>query len=102
MVIVADRPKPGMEDPLLELVRDRVPFLRRLKLVTDRPALAMRGSNHVIVEVFEWQDGAVALAHEHADVQKLRERFAAVCDYMPLRKLPEASGLFAEFEPIEL
>lgn len=102
MVIVAYRPKAGQEHELLELVKDHVPFLRRLGLVTDRPALAMKGRNGVIVEVFEWKDGAIASAHEHPDVQELWARYGAVCDYVPLRELPEAEEMFAQFEPIEL
>ena len=29
-------------------------------------------------------------------------RYAEVCDYAPLNTLPEASELFAAFEPIDL
>lgn len=29
-------------------------------------------------------------------------RYGAVCDYVPLNVLPEATDLFAQFEPIEL
>jgi hypothetical protein len=35
-------------------------------------------------------------------VVELWERFANVCDYVPLRELPEAETLFAGFEPIAL
>jgi hypothetical protein len=102
MVIVAYRPKSGRDDELLELVKDHVPFLRRLGLATDRPATTMKGKDGVIVEVFEWQAGAIASAHENPDVQALWARFAAVCDYVPLYELPEARDMFAHFEPIEL
>jgi len=101
MVIVAYRPKPGQDAALLDLMRDHVPFLRRLGLATDRPALAMRGSGGVIVEVFEWAEGAVAKAHEHPDIQAMWGRYAAVCDYVPLRDLPEAADMFATFAPID-
>jgi len=101
MVIVAYRPKPGQDDALLALVRDHVPFLRRLGLATDRPALTMRGAGGVIVEVFEWAEGAVAKAHEHPDIQAMWGRYAAVCDYVPLRDLPEASEMFATFAPLD-
>jgi hypothetical protein len=101
VVIVAYRPKPGQEDALLDLVRDHVPFLRRLGLATDRPAVAMRGSGGVIVEVFEWAEGAVAKAHEHPDIQAMWGSYAAVCDYVPLCDLPEAAEMFASFAPID-
>lgn len=56
MVIVAYRPKPGQEPELLAIGFDdvaRASILRRLGLATDRPALAMRSRDGVIVEVFE-------------------------------------------------
>jgi len=100
MVIVAYRPKPGQEAALLDLVRDHIPFLRRLGLATDRAPLMMRGADGVIVEVFEWAPGAVAKAHEHPEVLALWGRYAAVCDYVPLRDLPESGEMFATFTPI--
>ena len=102
VVIVAYRPKPDREQELMELVREHVPFLRRLGLATDRPALAMAGQNHVIVEVFEWKEGAIVTAHEHPEVQKLWARYSEVCDYVPLCELPESKDMFAHFEPISL
>ena len=102
MVIVAYQPKTGCDDQLLELVREHVPFLRGLGLVSERPALAMKSKDGVVVEVFEWQAGGIEKAHQHPDVQALWERFAAVCDYVPIARLPEATQIFAEFEPIDL
>jgi hypothetical protein len=102
IVIVAYRPKAGHDGELFALVKDHVPFLRRLGLATDRPATAMRGKDGVIVEVFEWKAGAIASAHENSDVQELWAKYAAVCDFVPLRELPEAKDMFAQFEPIEL
>lgn len=102
MVIVAYRPKPGREDDLLQLTRDHVPELRRLGLATERPPLAMRARDGVIIEVFEWEEGAIATAHQNADVLAMWSRYEAVCDYVPLRDLPEAGDMFAQFEPIDL
>jgi hypothetical protein len=41
IVIVAYRPKPGKEKELIELVRNRVPTLRKEDLVTDRAPIIM-------------------------------------------------------------
>ena len=68
MVIVACRPKPGCEDELLVLTRHHVPKLRRLGLATDRTILAMRSKDGIIVEVFEWQDGAIDAVHTNPEV----------------------------------
>lgn len=84
-VIVAYRPKAGPDRELSELVNDHVPFLRRLGLTSDHPAMAMRGNEGVIVEVFEWKDEAIASAHEHSEVQALWAGYDAVCG------LPSAS-----------
>lgn len=102
MVIVAYRPKAGREDDLLVLTRNHVPELRRLGLATDRPTLAMRSKEGVVVEIFEWREGAMEAAHTNPDVLAMWERYAAVCDYVPLNDLPEAREMFAQFEPIEL
>lgn len=102
MVIVAYRPKAGREDELLALTREHVPLLRRLGLATERPALAMRSKEGIVLEVFEWREGAIDAAHANPDVLAIWQRFAAVCDYVPLGALPEAGELFARFEPINL
>jgi hypothetical protein len=102
MVIVAYRPKPGCEADLEALVREHVPCLRTLGLVTDRPVQAMRAKDGTIIEVFEWQDGAIEAAHSSPRVVELWERFGNVCDYVPLRELREAAEPFAGFVPITL
>ncbi len=102
MVIVAYKPKVGEEDALLALTRGHVPALRQLGLATDRPALAMQAKDGSIVEVFEWADGAIEKAHTHPDVLAMWEKYAAVCDYVPIKTLAEAGDMFAEFVPIEL
>jgi len=88
VVIVAYRPKPGCDNELLDLVKQHVPYLRRLGLATDRPALALSGNGGVVIEVFEWAAGAIASAHENPEVLALWEKYAAVCDYVPLHELP--------------
>lgn len=100
IVIVAYRAKPGYIEALLELTRGHVPLLRRLGLATDHPAIVMQNRDGVIVEVFEWADGGVDRAHQHPDVQALWQRYAEVCDYVPLNTLPESREMFATFAPV--
>ena len=102
IVVVAYRPKPGREGDLLALTRDHVPALRRLGLATDRTTLAMRSKEGLIVEVFEWHDGAIDAAHTNPDVLAIWESYAAVCDVVPLHELVEAHDMFAQFDPIDL
>jgi hypothetical protein len=102
IVIVAYKPKPGKEADLLQLTREHVPLLRAEGLATDRPVTACQTKDGTVVEVFEWAAGGTERAHTNPVVMKLWERYSAVCDYVPLASLPEASNMFASFTPIDL
>jgi quinol monooxygenase YgiN len=102
IVIVAYRPKPGKEDELLELVRARVPTLRKEGLVTDRTPAMMRARDGTIIEVSEWKSHeAIEAAHKNPNVLAMWNKFFAVCDCVPLKTLAEAEEMFAGFAPIE-
>jgi quinol monooxygenase YgiN len=101
-VIVAYRPKPGQENALLELVRNRVPTLRKEGLVTDRVPIIMRARNGTIIEVSEWKSReAIDAAHKNPNVLAMWEKFFAVCDCVPLNTLAEADEMFAGFTAVE-
>jgi quinol monooxygenase YgiN len=100
-VIVAYRPKPGKDAELLELVCNRVPTLRREGLVTDRDSIIMRAKDGTIVEVSEWKSQeAIDAAHANPNVLAMWQRFDAACDFVLLKDLPEASEMFANYEPL--
>jgi quinol monooxygenase YgiN len=100
-VIVAYRPKAGKEKELLEIVRSRVPTLAKEGLVTDRVPVIMRAKDGTIIEVSEWKSReAIDAAHKNPNVLALWNRFFAVCDCVPLKTVPEATDMFAGFEPI--
>jgi quinol monooxygenase YgiN len=101
VVIVAYRPKAGKEAELLEVVRARVPALRKEGLVTDRAPVIMRAKDGTIIEVSEWKSQqAIEEAHKNPRVLALWDKFFAVCDCVPLNTLAEAETMFAGFEPI--
>jgi len=101
VVIVAYRPKPGRESELLEIVRNRVPTLRKEDLVTDRVPVLMRARDGTIIEVSEWKSHeAIVAAHKNPRVLAMWDKFFAVCDCVPLKTVPEAETMFAGFEPI--
>lgn len=101
VVIVAYRPKPGHEAELLELVRGRVPTLRKEELVTDRVPVIMRAKDGTIIEVSEWKSQqAIEEAHRNPRVLAMWDKFFAVCDCVPLKTVPEAETMFAGFTPI--
>lgn len=102
IVIVAYRPKPGKEKELLELVRSRVPTLKKENLVTDRAPTIMRARDGTIIEVSEWKSReAIEMAHKNPNVLAMWNKFFALCDCVPLKSLAEAEEMFAGFEPVE-
>ena len=101
IVIVSYRPKEGKEKQTLELVRNRVPTLSKEGLVTDRVPTIMRARDGTIIEVSEWKsEDAIDAAHKNPNVLAMWRKFFAVCDCVPLNKLPESVEMFAGFEPI--
>ena len=101
IVIVAYRPKPGKEKELVELVRNRVPTLKKENLVTDRVPIIMRSRDRTIIEVSEWKSQeAIDAAHKNPNVLAMWNKFFAICDCVPLNTLAEATEMFAAFEPI--
>jgi quinol monooxygenase YgiN len=98
---VAYRPKPGKERDLLDLVRSRVPTLRKEGLVTNRDPTIMRARDGTIVEVSEWKSHeAIDAAHKNPNVLAMWNKFFAICDCVPLKTLAEAQEMFAGFEPL--
>ena len=103
IVMACYRPKPGQEEALRALLVDHVETLRGLGLVTERRAVAMQSEDGTFVEIFEWASAdAIAAAHEHPAVLKMWEQYAAVCDYVPVGAVPEASRPFSEFTPVDV
>ena len=101
VVIVAYRPKPGKENELVDLVRSRVPTLRKEGLVSDRVPTIMRSRDGTIVEVSEWKSReAIDAAHKNPNVLAMWNQFFALCDCVPLKSLAEAEEMFAGFEPV--
>jgi quinol monooxygenase YgiN len=102
IAVVAYRPKPGKEQELLELVRARVPTLRKEGLVTGRVPTIMRSRDGTIVEVSEWKSReAIDAAHKNPKVLAMWDKFFAVCECVPLKTLAEANDTFAGFTPVE-
>jgi quinol monooxygenase YgiN len=101
IVIVAYRPKPGKQSQTLDLVRNRIPTLRKEALVTQRTPIIMRASDGTIIEVSEWKSPeAIDAAHKNPNVLAMWNRFFAVCHCVPLNQLSESAEMFAGFEPV--
>ena len=101
IVIACYRPKTGKADLLTQVVGEHWSHLRREGLVTERKPIVGRASDGTMIEVFEWASReAIQAAHDNAAVQRIWERFAEVCDHVPIGQVPEASELFSEFAPM--
>jgi quinol monooxygenase YgiN len=101
IVIVAYRLKPGKDSETLDLVRSRVPTLRKEALVTDRTPIIMRARDGTIIEVSEWKSReAIDAAHKNPTVLAMWNRFFEICDCIPFNTLSESAEMFAGFEPI--
>ena len=98
--IVAYRPKPGKAAELDALTREHVPYLQQQGLATARTPVVAKTADGTVIEVFEWVPGGIDKAHNHEGVQALWTRYAAACDFVPLKELPEAAQMFANFTPI--
>jgi quinol monooxygenase YgiN len=102
IVIVAYKPKPGKAEALRELTKTHVPRLKKEGLVTDRAPVIMETADGIVVEVFEWLSAdAIKQAHSNPAVHQMWADYAAVCDYVPLNSLSEASNMFADFTPVD-
>lgn len=99
--IACYRAKPGKSAELEALASEHVPFLRSRGFASGRQPIIGRAKDGTIVEVFEWSSSdAINRAHSDTELQKLWERYGAVCDYVKLTDLAESSDLFAGFEPL--
>lgn len=103
IVFALYRPHAGRDAELRHLIAQHLPVLRRLELVTDRPAILVRARDGTYVEVFEWRtEESARLAHEHPEVAKVWEAMGAVADFPTLDSLGEAKERFSHFEPVTL
>jgi len=101
IVMVAYKPKTGMENTLKELVKSHHARLKEQDLVTDRTPIMMQSQDGTIIEVFEWKSlDAIQQAHTNKVVGEMWAEFAQVCDYTPIGKLSESADLFANYTAI--
>src|SRR5438132_14076056 len=91
IVIVAYRPKPEKEKELLELVRSRVPTLKKENLVTDRAPTIMRARDGTIIEVSEWKSHeAIDSEYKKPIVLAMWNKFFTVYDSASVNTLAQA------------
>ncbi len=102
IVIACYRPKPGKKSELDALMQTHLSTLRVEGLVTERESIMMEATDGTIIEVFEWKSHeAIEAAHKNAAVLEMWDRYAEVCDYIPVAQVPEAAEMFSQFSPLE-
>jgi hypothetical protein len=101
--IACYRPKPGMDEALLDVVRTHYETLRAAGFVSEKPPYLMRAKDGTLIEVFEWKSvEAKELAHKDPSVGQLWGRFSACADFPPLTEIAEAQQRFVNFEAVKL
>ena len=101
VVIVAYKPKAGMEEQLKDLLQTHVALLRQEGLASERKSVQMQAADGTIVEVFEWcSSAAIEQAHHNQIVQNMWQKFAEVCEFVPVSTVAETDQLFSEFSPL--
>ncbi len=101
IVIAGYKPKAGMQEELRVLMREHRSTLRSQDLVAARESIMMEAKDGTIIEVFEWKSReAIEAAHSNPVVLRMWERYATVCDYIPVAQVEEAGQLFSEFTPL--
>jgi hypothetical protein len=103
VVLALYHPHAGKEAQLRALIARHLPTLRRLELITDRPAALVKSRNGTFIEMFEWRSNEAARqAHEHPEVATIWEAMGQCCDLTTLDSLEEAKVQFPHFEPVSL
>lgn len=101
MVIVAYRPLDQKEPELKALLAEHWSILMDQNLVTARPVIIMKSRQGEYIEIFEWASSeSIEKAHHNEVVQALWQKFAQVCDYIPISQIAESEQLFSEFTPM--
>lgn len=101
IVICTYRVDPAKEGEFRSILSSHWPTLRQLELVTDRVPQHFRsldGDRPTYVEIFEWTEGGVDIAHEHPDVIAIWEPLEAACESREGRPATE----FPHYEALEI
>ena len=102
IVIALYRPNEGGDEELRALIDEHIPTLRRLELITDRPAILCRSKDGTYLEIFEWRNAnSSSRAHEHPEVARIWEAMGEIAAFPALSEVPEAGGRFPHFTPID-
>ncbi len=97
------QPKKGKSGELKKILKEHLPTLQRLELITDRTPYVLESENGTIIEVFEWTgDAAKDAAHRHPAIRALWGKMMDICTFPALKDLPEAEKIFPNFRAAKM
>ena len=99
--LAAYRPRPGMEQELLEMFRAEFASLRASGHVTDRPVPICRTDRGEYLAILEWStDHAVDDAHRDEAVLRIWARKAEIAEYLAPSDLAGSDVPFVSYTKI--
>jgi hypothetical protein len=100
VVIGCYRPKAGMEDDFINLLKQEAPLLREDGFLTDYPVTILHSPEDGIwVQIAQWSAlDAADRAHENARVMAHWDRLAKTTEYVSMSDLSKSAEEFPEFD----
>lgn len=97
------QPAKGKSEELKQILKEHIPTLKRLGLITDSPAYMLESENGTVIEVFEWTgDEAKDIAHKHPAVRAIWGKMMDICTFPKMHDLPEANHSFPNFKQAKM
>lgn len=95
------QPKKGKSAALKKILKDHIPTLRRLELITKNSAYMVESENGTIIEIMEWKGAAAKkAAHQHPAIRAIWGKMTGICSFPAMKDLPEALHSFPNFNVI--
>lgn len=92
------KPMAGKSEYLKAILKDHIPTLQKLELITANTAYMLESGDGTIIEVFEWTgDEAKDIAHKHPAVRAIWGKMMDICSFPSMKELPEAERSFPNF-----
>lgn len=103
LAIAMYKPREGKSEELKKILKDHIPTLRKYELITDSSAFMVESDDGTIIEIFEWTgDDAKDHAHEHPAIRSIWGSMEGICDFPPLKNLPESKTPFPNFDVLNV
>jgi hypothetical protein len=102
LAIAVYKPKEGKEKEMMSILKDHLPLLKRLNLISDKTGFLARSSDGSFIEIFEWRgEEEKIIAHSHPELKPVWDKMTEICDFPSLSELPEAGHNFPNFEVLD-